>query len=192
MWWHEMWWHEMHYMRCNDMRCAEMRWLHEIWLHMIWYDMRCITWDVMLWDALTWDVITWDTMTWDVMIWDALHVVWWYEMHYMRYDDMRYDYMRCDYMRCVSWSVEKVSELFIYNFVGHACSWVSLIACYFDEPLPTPLPVLETVLLCRFRIARSSVCEFSVISWIAWNLLPFKVVFSLGSKKKSAGVRSGE
>jgi hypothetical protein len=42
-----------------------------------------------------------------------------------------------------------------------------------------------------FRVARSSVCDLSVISWIVWNH-PFKMDFSLGNKKKSAGARLGE
>jgi hypothetical protein len=54
------------------------------------------------------------------------------------------------------WSVQKVSELFYYNFSGHACNWASLIAFIvlpscIDALLSVPLPLLETVLVCLFR-----------------------------------------
>jgi hypothetical protein len=47
------------------------------------------------------------------------------------------------------WSVQKVSELFFYNFFRHACNWVSLIAfnvlpSCIDALLPTLLPLLES------------------------------------------------
>jgi hypothetical protein len=71
---------------------------------------------------------------------------------------------------CLQYAVcPESSRTFFYNIFGHACHWVSLItfkvlpSCI-DAPLPTPLPLLETVLVCLFGIARSSVCKFSVIS----------------------------
>jgi hypothetical protein len=97
----------------------------------------------------------------------------------------------------ISGHFKKFQNYFFYNFFRQACNWVSLIAfkalpyCI-DAPLPMPLPLVETILGCLFGIMRSSVCKFYVISWIVWNLHPFKVDFSLGNMKKSIQARSGE
>jgi hypothetical protein len=53
------------------------------------------------------------------------------------------------------WSVLKGLDLFFYNIFGHVCNWVSLIAfnvfpSCIDAPLPTLLPLVETVLVCLF------------------------------------------
>jgi hypothetical protein len=90
-----------------------------------------------------------------------------------------------------------VCGLFIYNFFGHACNWVTLIAfkilpSYIDALLPMPLPLLETFPGMSFSGSHIAVCKFSIISWIVWNHHPFEVAFSLGNKKKSFGARSGE
>jgi hypothetical protein len=40
--------------------------------------------------------------------------------------------------------------------------------------------------------AHTSLIAFSLISYVVWKLHPFKVVLSLGNRKKSAGAKSGE
>jgi hypothetical protein len=66
-----------------------------------------------------------------------------------------YFFQNVFYFICM-WCVQKVSELFFHNFSGHACNLVSLISfkvlpSCIDTPLPTPLPLLETVLVRLFQ-----------------------------------------